>query len=214
MRIFAIFLASAVGAAACSAQSEAPVEAQASGLERAGAPGGEFDLERERALKESGLRGGLQTQVVPIDWAEAAGSEVLPADVAPATLRAEFSEVAIPALVPARADLLAGATLTHGDTWYAVSMDGPGHTVYVSGSNLEVVVPQLADVLKRHPGLGGDFLLTRNEALVTLSFGAFGASYVVEIECADPLADPRCVEDDYAIELANSLVLANPGGGK
>lgn len=214
MRILSAFLVALVGAAACSAQGEAPEEARAHTLELAGASAEDFDLARERALKESGLQGGLETRVVAIDWQEAAGVETLAATLAPTTLRRELAEVAIPALVPARADLLADATLTHGDTWYAVSMDGPGHTVYVSGSNLEVVVPELADVLKRHPGLGEDFLLTRNEALVTLTFGAFGASYVVEVECADPLGDPRCVDDDYAIALANSLVLGNPGGGK
>ena len=76
------------------------------------------------------------------------------------------------------------------------------HTVFIQGTATSF---QLPDDVPDIPETS-DFLLTRDERIVSLSFVEYGAAYVVNIECGSPQLDPRCVEDDYAIALAESLV--------
>ena len=40
---------------------------------------------------------------------------------------------------------------------------------------------------------------------MTVSWRAFNASYSLDIECAKPLADPRCTEDEFALQTVERL---------
>lgn len=221
MRAIAILFASALLFAACAVE-DAPVEQSKSAALEQGQTGdpntdlsanfdANFDAEKERAIKEGPASRELVTRVSPVDWEEANDFVRLEAEVAGEKAAANLSQAEIPALVPARAELLQEATVTGGETWYAVSMQGEGVTVYVSGNNKEVVVPGL-EIAEKYPGIQDDFRVSRAEGIASLTFNAFGVAYLVEVECAEPASDARCTGDDYVISLANDLAIANPGG--
>lgn len=169
------------------------------------APGFEpdFDAQRERAVKKAWQERTPTPKVSEIDWKEAAAQPHLADGLLDAQQERRLSRSPVPALVPERADLLDGATVTTGPHWYAVSLDGEAHDVYVSGTRLEFEVPSVKLPAER----AEDFRITRNELIASLAFNAWGAAYVIEVECARPSEDTRCTEDDYIVELANDLGL-------
>lgn len=208
---FSIFvvLVGAVALAGCTEDSPEPAETRSQAATQAAAD--DFDPEKERALKKTGQTPAVQKRVAHIDWGAAAKHPQGALSGLTAEQRAELADAPVPALVPERPELLDAATITGGQHWYAASLDGDAHTVYVSGTRLETVVPGL-ELAEEQPSLKDDFRITRTVQIVSLSFNAFGAAYVIEVECANPKSDPRCVKDDYVVELANALVL--PEGGE
>lgn len=192
----------------CTEESSAPAETQSRPLDSPSVS--KLDLDRERAIKESGRVPSIQKRVAQIDWAQAKQHPTGSLAGLTQEQRAKLADAPVPTLLPDRPELLQSATITGGEHWYAASLDGEAHDVYVSGTRLETVVPGL-ELPEEQPGLEDDFRITRNDLIVSLSFNAFGAAYVIEVECARPSADPRCTEDDYAVELANALVLSSRG---
>lgn len=211
--VFLLLTAASV-ISACAEESSAPVETQTRRFEPAAAdevaPQG-IDPDQERALKQRGKARGISKRVSTIDWDEAKAYPTGNFDGLSDEQLAKLVGSPVPALVPDRPELWQSATITKGEHWYAASLDGDAHSVYVSGTRLETVVPGLA-LPDERPGLKDDFRITRNELIVSLTFNAFGAAYVLEVECARPSIDPRCTKDEYAVELANALVL--PKGGQ
>lgn len=214
MRSAALVVASALALGACTSQSAPPAQTRSRGLQdqrRGLEKPAELTPREERALKKQSQQPENGTRISPIDWSEADKFARLELDPLPADAAERLAQAPVPALLPDRPALLAHATLTGGEHWYAASLDGEGHSVYVSGSNKQAVVPGL-ELAEARPDLKDDFHITRNEAIVSLTFNAFGAAYVLEVECAKPTSDVRCTEDDYVVGLANDLALANPGG--
>jgi hypothetical protein len=200
-----LLLAAALVLSACTEESAAPSETHSRPLESAPADDS-LAIEQERALKKSGQVPTVRKRVATIDWAQAKQHPAARLDKLGAEQRAKLLDSPVPALLPNRPELFESATITKGEHWYAASLDGEGHDVYVSGTRLETVVPSLA-LPDDRLDLAQDFRITRNDLIISLSFNAFGAAYVIEVECAKPSTDPRCTEDDYAVELANALVL-------
>ncbi len=207
---FWLAVAAALALAGC-AQEQAPSPSTTRTRPLESSAPAQFDLQRERALKEQAQP--ARRRVHPIDWSEAAKYPQI--DVATLALdaeaRARLEHAPLPALVPQKPALFRKATITSGPHWYAASLHADGYSVYVSGTNLETVIPEL-ELPKRHPELKNDFRITRTDGIVTLTFNAFGAAYDIDVECARPTTDARCTQDDFAVALANSLAVANRGG--
>lgn len=173
----------------------------------------EFDLRAEYALKTAEYDKGVQTRVSPIDWSEATRFRALKSQALSEEAKKVLAAADIPALLPDVDELLERGVATQGAHWYAFSAADKAHTVFITGNNKEVLLPEL-DLLKAQPDIKDDLLITRVDGVVELGFNSFGAAYTLEVECAEPDSDPRCVGDDYIVELANELGLANPGGAK
>ncbi|MFP4600213.1 MAG: hypothetical protein ACLFVJ_18305 [Persicimonas sp.] len=211
--VFGLIAALAIAGCAADDDSDSSTTANTQALETAPddpAPDLEpdFDPQRERAVKKAWQERTPTPKVSEIDWKEAAAQPHLPAGLLDAQDEERLSRSPVPALVPERADLLDGATVTTGPHWYAVSLDGRAHDVYVSGTRMAFEVPSVKLPAER----AEDFRITRNELIASLAFNAYGAAYVIEVECARPSEDARCTEDDYIVGLANDLGLVDRGG--
>ena len=203
-----LVLTAALTLPACTQEAAEPNETRSQAAQSA--PNADFDPQKERALKERGQASAVKKRVASIDWADAQEHPQAELASLSAEQRARLADAPVPALVPNRPQLLGAATVTSGEHWYAASLDGHGHSVYVSGTRLETVVPNLK-VVDDQPDIRDDFRITRNELIVSLSFNAFGAAYVIEVECAQPSTDTRCTDDGYVVALANELVLPKRG---
>jgi hypothetical protein len=210
-----LLLAAALALPACAQEAEEPSQTRQQASESAPEQGLDpsFDPTSERAIKKQWQARTPGKRVSEIDWAAARQHR----QVAPTKLDdeqlARLVDSPVPALLPERPELLDGATVTGGEHWYAVSLDGDAHSVYVSGTRLVTVVEGL-EVVDEQPELEDDFRITRVDAIVSLSVNAFGAAYTIEVECARPTTDARCVEDDYVVSLANALVLPKAQAGQ
>jgi hypothetical protein len=205
-------LAAVLLLAACSAEEPSPNEARSQSLRGDGDEAEpDFDPQRERAIKKAWQQQMATTQVDKVDWSKVDDYPSLDSQWLAAEALDILDGSPVPALLPGRPELLESATITRGEHWYAASLDGEGHDVYVSGTRLSVKSATIdSEELPERPE--GEVRLTRNEAIVSAAFEAFGASYVVEVECARPMDDPRCTEDDYAQGLVDDLGVVARGG--
>lgn len=175
-----------------------------------------FDPEAEAALKRSA---GPTLVITEADaralaaWPRLAADEATLGDEARAVLR----DVPLPVLVPDPRALAGGLTrsvATRGEHWYALSTHtDDGLNILVTGNRAAVVHARLEEIDLEPLLRDGRFVLGRTHGVVTVTFRAFGEiAYSVDVECARPLDDPRCTEDDFALELARGLLVA--GGGQ
>jgi hypothetical protein len=112
----------------------------------------------------------------------------------------------IPVLLPDDDALLATAQITAGPTWYAVSMQATDHTVSIHGTNAVHELPGMGQ--KEEPSDPPDGpVLSRTHGIVHVAFQAFGAAYSLDIDCQDPLENPHCTDDDYALSLVESAAV-------
>jgi hypothetical protein len=230
-----LLLATALAVQACAQEAKEPAQTRQQASESTQEIDPTFNAQEERATKKqwqerasdsaNGISpNGINKRVSEIDWAEAKSFQQ--AELAGLTeeQRDRLIDAPVPALLPNRAELFGEVTVTSGEHWYAASLDGDAHSVYVSGTRLVTVVEgleladELADDLADEAGsFEDDFRITRTDAIVSLSVNAFGAAYTIEVECARPGEDARCLEDDYVVSLANALVLPEgqtlPRGG-
>lgn len=116
-----------------------------------------------------------------------------------ATQRERLSVTRVPALLP---DIpgLERATITAGPGWYAASIALDDHSIIVEGTRQAFVEPELE--LDGEPPYEG---VTRTHAIAELSFVVGDVAYSVGVDCVDPLANPRCAEDDYLLSLRAAL---------
>lgn len=163
----------------------------------------DFDPEHERAIKKQWQeRHSAQTQIADIDW-EAVDREIAMDVALDPDERETLQRAQVPVLLPDNDPLIASATFTSKDDWYAAAMEGDGVSVYVSGTRKEFVHTSI-DARKidaQQPRI------TRNELIMTMAFKRWGAAYVIEVECARPSEDSRCEHDGYIRELGRSMGL-------
>ncbi len=118
-----------------------------------------------------------------------------------------INEAPVPVLLPDQSKLLGSALLTTGPGWYAASMTEDDASVYVGGNAKVVRIPGVESL--EPPTLGEQALpIIRSEGIVEISFKAFGIYYDLSVECYDHENDPRCTQDDYALQLVDELKLA------
>lgn len=175
------------------------------------APSGAQANEAERTAKRDWNKTPKPT-VETIDWAEANGYPHLSIDQLPAAEREKIATIALPVMLPSDRDLLDTAIITRGENWYAVSLkdvsDKEGTaSLHLRGTRVSFDFE--GDVwTDAEKAIGDTYTLTRTHQLVSVSFGAFGAAYTLDVECSRPMDDIRCTDDTYAMELANELVVA------
>ena len=111
----------------------------------------------------------------------------------------------VPVLLPDRADLLETAAISTGGYFFAASMAEDDVSISVIGASKVILAPGVPE-----PPVLGDEELTvnRSEDGVGVSFKAYGVYYDLDVECVDPVNDPRCAEDACTLELAESLKMA------
>jgi hypothetical protein len=204
-------------ASGCNPDAEEhPVDIQAGALE-APAPPASPELpvaEGSRAEANAAERAGKAewnktptSKVQPIDWPAANGYAHVPLGAFPESERPKLEATNVPVLVPRDTELLKSAFVTMADDWYAVALHDDGANLHIRGTRRAFDFE--GDVwTDKEKGIGDNYTLTRTHQIVTVAFGSFGAAYTVDVECSRPMDDTRCTDDDYALELANSLAVA------
>lgn len=139
----------------------------------------------------------------PVDWTAAANHPPLAATLTPSQRRM-LRRATLPVLVPDRHAALDVAVATADVDWYTLSASWDGITLVVQGDRVATLDPDLAPAGWVAPTWSQP-LVTRNEGIVEATFLAYGASYVVSLECAQPLQDPRCTEDAAVLDWLATL---------
>lgn len=122
----------------------------------------------------------------------------------PAAVASALRLTGVPALLPENSSFLDAVLPVGHPDWYSLSSTYAGITVVVQGDSVATVDPEMAPADWQPPTWQAP-LVTRNEGIVEATFLAWGASYVVSIECADPAQDRRCTEDAELLTLVQSL---------
>jgi hypothetical protein len=146
-----------------------------------------------------------------VDWQAAAHHPGLTVAL-PSALQQALTKAQLPLLLPDRGAFYPTAIATAEADWYTVTATWDGITVVVQGDRVATVDPEMAPAGWTAPTWSAP-LVTRNEGIVEATWLAFGASYVVSIECASPLLDPRCTEDAAVLEWLGSLRRWSATGG-
>lgn len=144
-----------------------------------------------------------------IHWDEAEQYPPISPDLLSEEAREAAAQASLPVLLPNDAELLAGAFFTTGDTWYTASMRTDEITLVFKGSSASRNLPGIGTNKEGDQPPG--HVLTRTHQIVTLAFREFGAAYAIDIECARPTEDPRCTEDSFIIELAETAGIVELG---
>ena len=149
----------------------------------------------------------LVSEELEVDWDEAEKHPRLDDSMLSEPQKEQIENAPVPVLLPDQQKLIGAALITTGPEWYAASMSEDDVSVYVSGVAKVVRVPGAEQY---EPPAFGDHAhsLNRSEGIVEISFKAFGIYYTVSVECYDHQNDPRCTQDDDAVQLADELKLA------
>jgi hypothetical protein len=123
--------------------------------------------------------------------------------------RGEIDAATLPVLLPVRGT--EGGHLTVGDGWYAFSTKDDGTTINVQGSARARVYPGIGKADPPHVVRGQGAFISQNEGIWVVSWIEHGASYSVELECADPRG-PLCRGPERAVEIAQALGLVGGHG--
>ncbi len=117
---------------------------------------------------------------------------------------AHLAQTTVPVLWPDLPAFLSQALATAGEDWFSLSSTYAGATVVVQGDRLATLDPEMIPAGWVAPTWNSP-LVGRNEGIVEATFLAWGASYAVSIECADPADDVRCTQDASVLELVGQL---------
>lgn len=128
----------------------------------------------------------------------------------PNALASAIEETPLPVLIPSERALqndeaYEGANFIGAERWYSVSFS------FDDGLSLEL---RGVSAARDHQGyeppesaaLEGP-TLSRTHGIVDLTFSRFGIGYALQIECAEPLSDPRCAKEDFVQGVFESLLL-------
>ena len=153
---------------------------------------------------------GVQRVRKAIDWPAAAEHPPFAATLAPAQAQT-LQRAQLPVLLPAAGPPTANATATAEADWYTLSAHDGDCTVVVQGDRIATLDPDMAPADWQPPNWQHP-LVTRNEGIVEATFLAFGASYVVAVECGRPDRDARCTEDAFVESLVAAMRRWSPTG--
>lgn len=138
----------------------------------------------------------------------------------PAHIRSSLTKTSVPVLLPAEKILgdegaYERASFIAQERWYSFSFASD------DGLSLEL---RGVSAARAHRGVAGEAgapmdeekndpeepTLGRAHGIVDLAFSRFGAGYALQVECADPAADARCVDDEFIFAVFESLALIEP----
>lgn len=117
---------------------------------------------------------------------------------------AVLSQTTVPVLWPDLPAFLDHALATADGDWFSLSSTYAGATVVIQGDRLATLDPEMIPAGWVAPTWNSP-LVGRNEGIVEATFLAWGASYAVSIECADPAGDERCTQDAAVLDLVGQL---------
>lgn len=155
---------------------------------------------------------GLDTFEMYVDWDDASLYEALDPKALPEGMEKVVHASSVPVLMPGLPELVEAAFITHGEYWYAVSMQQGDHSVLIQASRMAFADDEEHAPKIEKPVEGQALEVSRNSLIATVVFPAFGLIYTIDVECENPDSNPHCTEDDYILDVAKSLVLA--GGAR
>lgn len=146
-----------------------------------------------------------------VTWPERGELDATLRDRIAAGERDRIDDAALPVLVPAVG--VESGVLTVGEGWYAFSTKDGDTTINVQGSARARVHPGIRKADPPHVVRGQGAFISQNEGIWVVTFIEHGASYSVELECADPRG-PACSGPERAVEIAQGLGLVGGRGLK
>lgn len=162
---------------------------------------------------------GAARKLMPIDWNEVReavrGQRLVRTKIRQLTVAPDAAQPSLPMLLPVEQRIAAAVVnvFPQADS-YAASMRMGDVTVEVHGDRRAAVLqaddPMLRSIKStltaRIAGADVPFSLDKSEGGFDLTFGRFGAAYLVSIECRNP-EEERCVKPDFVRALAESMGL-------
>ena len=165
--------------------------------------------EQERAVKRAhaAATGAENPVAQDVNWDETRGFKALDPALLPVEQREKLAAITVPVLAFDDAQLLAGAFLSHHNNWYALaSKTDDGLHLHLRGTRNAYVYPDM-EVPQAARAAAKNYTLTRTHAIVTVSWRSFDVSYSLDVECAKPLEDVRCTQDQFALQVVEELGL-------
>ena len=165
-----------------------------------------------------------QSQPLPVDQAAAGRLAKSPVNARGRTVDASFisanapaiNSVQIPVLLPGDPDLAPNLRIFPNGPFYTVSSKSNGMSFVLTGAGRAFPLSPAAaknlpggTLASRIPPDG--IVIDGSEAGLNASFNRFGASYSISLECASPLADPRCTNPAYIRGVIGRLMVIMPG---
>lgn len=129
----------------------------------------------------------------------------------------------LPVLAPATAETIGALRIASRENAFTAFGELPnganfeliGTRMRVVGGPTELVKARGAQrkrALKRLDSIDAPYMISHHEQGVELSFAKFNVAYQIAVYCDDE-TDARCAQDDYAISLADSIVILNENAG-
>ncbi len=162
------------------------------------------------ALSSPGALAPVQRVRKAIDWQAAQAHPQLDAALSAAQAQT-LRRATLPVLLPVDGPWLAHGIATAAADWYTLSAPVGDLTVVIQGDRMATLDPTLVPPRWTPPAWQTP-LVTRNEGIVEATFLAFGASYVVAVECAMPDSDARCTQDEFVLALIAAMRRWAPTG--
>lgn len=158
--------------------------------------------------------GTAAAQDAAIDWegarADAAGAQADAIAWPVNRPREVLDEVALPVLLPALPEpVLSRRGGQPGVLFFARPAQYTASFV-LGPATLELT--GMASARRAHSAAAGVPDITRTEAGQDANFSRYGAGYTLSISCADPDADPRCTDPDFARHIVDHLAVAGGSG--
>lgn len=155
------------------------------------------DRRRQNAQGTSTLAVGNFVQAIPRPSNEAA---------------AEVANTRLPVLLPSLQSLQMPAEpvslLFPREDFYTMSITGDGLVIEVFGTRLAHAEAPDALSARHLRNRDSDGLrITATEYGREVEFSRYGAAYSITIECGNPQSDPRCTSDNFARQVALSLLI-------
>lgn len=118
----------------------------------------------------------------------------------------------LPLLLPSDRALLANAIVMAGPHFSALSAQGDGWSLSISGTDhRHELAEELAPPAPTDQVRGAPATFTQNDGIRTVTWDEAGLAWAVDVECFDVENDPRCASDDFVRGIAEHLELV--GGG-
>lgn len=160
-------------------------------------------------------------KLMPIDWQEVQESlrskRLQRAPLRQMAIAADAPQPSLPILLPFDQEIATKAAVSvfpqaHS---YAASMRMTDVTVEVHGERRATVLRENDPLMRivqsknvaRLAGADVPYALDRTEGGYDLTFGRFGAAYLVSIECFNPETDQRCTKPDFIRALGEKMGL-------
>lgn len=162
---------------------------------------------------------GIERKLMPIDWNEVReavrSQRLVRTKVRQLSIAANAPQPSLPMLLPVEQRIAAASVnvFPQADS-YAASMRMGEITVEVHGerraATLQADDPMMRLIKSKRSalvaGANVSFALDKSEGGFDLTFGRFGAAYLISIECRNP-EEERCVKPDFVRALAESMGL-------